>query len=44
VQVLLTSGRPVLRAGEVLLADRSSIAGWRNIGARPAALFWIIRD
>lgn len=44
VQVLLTSGRPVLRAGEVLLADRSSIAGWRNIGGRPAALFWIIRD
>jgi transcriptional regulator with XRE-family HTH domain len=44
VQVMLTSGRPVLRAGEVLLADRSSIAGWRNIGQRPAALFWIIRD
>jgi transcriptional regulator with XRE-family HTH domain len=44
VQVVLSSGRPVLRAGEVLLADRSSIVEWRNIGQRPAALFWIIRD
>ncbi len=44
VQVVLTGGRPVLRAGEVLLADRSSIVEWRNIGLRPAALFWIIRD
>src|SRR5689334_9047521 len=44
VQVVLTGGRPVLRAGEVLLADRSSIVEWRNIGQRPAALFWIIRD
>ena len=44
VQVQLTSGRPVLRQGEALLADRSSIRGWRNIAQRPAALFWIIRD
>jgi transcriptional regulator with XRE-family HTH domain len=44
VQVQLTSGRPVLRQGEALLADRSSIRGWRNIGQRPAALFWVIRD
>ena len=44
VQVRLSSGRPVLRAGEALLVDRSHIAGWRNIGQRSAALFWIIRD
>lgn len=44
VQVLTTAGRPVLRQGEALLADRSGIAGWRNIAQRPAALFWIIRD
>ncbi len=44
VQVQLTSGRPVLREGEALLADRTSIRGWRNIGQRPAALFWVIRD
>ena len=44
VQVQLTSGRPVLRQGEALLADRSSIRGWRNIAHRPAALFWVIRD
>jgi len=44
VQVVLTSGRPVLRQGEALLADRSSIREWRNIGQRPASLFWIIRD
>ena len=35
---------PVLRQGEALLADRSGISGWRNIGQRPAALFWVIRD
>jgi transcriptional regulator with XRE-family HTH domain len=44
VQVMLAGGRPVLRQGEALLADRSSIQGWRNIGQRPAALFWIVRD
>ena len=44
VQVVLTSGRPVLRQGEALLADRSSIREWRNIAQRPASLFWIIRD
>ena len=44
VQIHLSSGRPVLRQGEALLADRSTIRGWRNIGQRPAALFWVIRD
>jgi quercetin dioxygenase-like cupin family protein len=44
VQVQLTSGRPVLRQGEAVLADRSSIRGWQNLSQRPAALFWVVRD
>ena len=44
VQVQLTSGQPVLRQGEAMLADRSGIRGWRNLAQRPAALFWVIRD
>jgi transcriptional regulator with XRE-family HTH domain len=44
VQVVLSTGRPVLRPGDVLMADRDAITGWRNIGHRPAALQWIIRD
>ena len=44
VQILLPTGRPVLREGEVLLAERSGISGWRNIGEREASLFWILRD
>ena len=44
VQVQLTGGRPVLRQGEALLADRSTIHGWRNLSQRPAALLWIVRD
>jgi Cupin domain len=44
VQVHLTAGRPVLREGQALLADRSRIRGWRNLTARPAVLFWIVRD
>ena len=44
VQVLLETGRPVLRAGEALLAEDTPIAGWRNLGVGEAALFWILRD
>jgi transcriptional regulator with XRE-family HTH domain len=44
VQVLLATGRPVLRAGETLLAEDAPMTGWRNIGAGEAALFWILRD
>src|SRR3954454_14686420 len=44
VQVLLDSGRPVLRRGETLLAERSAILGWRNLGEGDAMLFWILRD
>jgi transcriptional regulator with XRE-family HTH domain len=44
VQVLLDSGRPVLRRGETLLAERSAVLGWRNLGEGDAMLYWILRD
>ena len=44
VQVLLGTGRPVLRTGEALLVQETQIAGWRNLGVGEAALFWILRD
>jgi len=44
VQVLLPTGRPVLRQGEVLIAESSSISGWRNLTDRDVVLFWILRD
>jgi transcriptional regulator with XRE-family HTH domain len=42
VQVVLESGTPVLRGGEVLEADAGTVAGWRNLGEREASLFWIV--
>ena len=44
VQVVLASGRPVLRRGEVLLVEATTIEGWRNLGPSEATLFWILRD
>jgi transcriptional regulator with XRE-family HTH domain len=44
VQVLLSTGRPVLTTGEALLLDETPIAGWRNLGVADATLFWILRD
>ena len=44
VQVLLQTGRPVLRTGEALLLDETPIAGWRNLGLDEATRFWILRD
>jgi transcriptional regulator with XRE-family HTH domain len=44
VQCVLDGGRPVLRSGEALLAERSTVASWRNLSDREAALFWIVRD
>jgi transcriptional regulator with XRE-family HTH domain len=44
VQVLLESARPVLRRAETLLAERSGVLGWRNLGEDEATLFWILRD
>jgi transcriptional regulator with XRE-family HTH domain len=44
VQVILATGRPVLRAGEALLVETATIERWRNVGSAEAALFWILRD
>ena len=44
VQVVLPTGRPVLRAGEALLAEQTPIVKLRNLGPSEAMLFWILRD
>jgi transcriptional regulator with XRE-family HTH domain len=44
VQVQLTTGRPVLRSGEALIAESSRVEGWRNLADRDALVFWILRD
>lgn len=44
VQVVLATGRPVLRQGEALLAERSGISAIRNLSDGDAAVFWILRD
>ena len=44
VQILLETGRPVLRTGEALLVDEAPIVGWRNLGVGEAMIFWILRD
>ena len=44
VQVVLANGRPVLRRGEVLLVEATTIERWRNLGPADATLFWILRD
>ncbi|MGH3766691.1 MAG: cupin domain-containing protein [Pseudonocardiaceae bacterium] len=44
VQVVLANGRLVLRRGEVLLIDATTLEGWRNLGPSEATLFWILRD
>ncbi|MGN6680241.1 MAG: helix-turn-helix domain-containing protein [Streptosporangiaceae bacterium] len=44
VQVVVGSGRPVLRRGETLLAARRGIDAWRNIGDAEAQCLWVLRD
>jgi len=44
VQVLLGSGRPVLRRGETLIASRRRIDAWRNVGESDAQCLWVLRD
>jgi len=44
VQVLVGSGRPVLRQGETLIASRRKIDGWRNVGDTHAQCLWVLRD
>ena len=42
VQVQLREQKPTLRDGEVLLAERERVEGWRNLGDREAVLFWVV--
>jgi transcriptional regulator with XRE-family HTH domain len=44
IQVLIGSGRPVLRRGETLLASRRGIDAWRNVGDGDAQCLWVLRD
>ena len=44
IQVQLATGRPVLRQGEALSAERSGVEGWRNLSDREALAFWILLD
>lgn len=44
VQLEVGDDTPVVRGGDVVLATSVPIAGWRNLLAGPASLFWILRD
>jgi transcriptional regulator with XRE-family HTH domain len=44
VQVVLGTGRPVIRSGEAILVEAAAIERWRNLGPSEAMLFWILRD
>lgn len=44
VQVDLADDRPVLRAGDVLVADGAAIRAWRRLRNEPAMCFYILRD
>ncbi len=43
-QVDLGEERPVVRAGDAVLATTVGVRGWRNLLATPTRLFWILRD
>lgn len=44
IQVVLGTGRPVLRPGETLIAETTPITGWKNLTDQDAMLFWILHD
>ncbi|HRE02254.1 MAG TPA: cupin domain-containing protein, partial [Ilumatobacteraceae bacterium] len=44
VQVSVGDDTPVLRVGDVVLAERAPVVGWRNLRPEPARLLWICRD
>ncbi len=44
VQVTVGDDTPVMRAGDVVLATRASVTGWRNLVNEPALLFCVLRD
>ncbi len=41
VQVRVAAQAPVIRQGEVLVAESGQVAGWQNLGQAEALLFWI---
>ena len=44
VQIVLQTGRPVLRPGEAILVETAVVERWRNLGPSEAMLFWVLRD
>jgi transcriptional regulator with XRE-family HTH domain len=44
VMIDLGTATPVLRAGDAVLVTQVAVVGWRNLLAKPAALFWVLRD
>jgi transcriptional regulator with XRE-family HTH domain len=42
VQCKVAGQTPVIRHGEVLVADSGQIDGWRNLGQAEAVLFWMV--
>jgi transcriptional regulator with XRE-family HTH domain len=44
VQVVLPTGRPILRQGETLLVEWAGVTGWSNVGDEEAVLFLVLRD
>jgi transcriptional regulator with XRE-family HTH domain len=44
VQVDLADDRPVLRSGDVLVAEGSLIRAWRRLRSEPAMCFLLLRD
>jgi transcriptional regulator with XRE-family HTH domain len=44
VQVTIGEDTPVMRAGDVALATRDAVTGWRNLVNEPALLFLVLRD
>jgi hypothetical protein len=43
IQLTVGPETPVMRAGDVVLADKDAVGGWRNLIAEPALLFWILK-
>lgn len=44
VQLDLADDRPVLRAGDTLLAEDAPVRAWRRLRHEPATCFWFVRD
>jgi transcriptional regulator with XRE-family HTH domain len=44
MQVDLDDDRPVLRSGDVLVVEATSVRAWRNLRHDPVACYWVLRD